>query len=89
MNVDPKIQFQRECDAKFWRGVREYRGGDATLPFVGDLIDEYCQEQLDSVNYLMDELRNGRISVQEFDYAFGHHFELWWWAKGRADRGVA
>lgn len=83
MNIDPRLQFQQECVHKYLRGLWEYRNGDANAPFVGDLWDEYCQEQLDSVNYLFDKLQQDKISREEYEYAFGHHFELWWWAKER------
>lgn len=83
MNLDPKIQFQRECQQKYLRGLWEHREGDASRPFNGDLSEEYCQEQLDSVNYLFEKLQTGVISQAEFDYAFETHFELWWWARSR------
>lgn len=83
MNVDPRLQFQHLCAQKYLRGIWEYRDGDASRPFVGDLWQEYSEEQLDSVNYLFDKFQEGKISREEYEYAFSHHFELWWWAQGR------
>lgn len=81
MNGDPMLIFHRECEEKYARGVVEHRGGDRTRPFVGDVFDEYCQEQLDSVNYLYDALLRGAISQEVFEYGFQRHFEMWWWGK--------
>lgn len=83
MNIDPKEAFHRACIQKYHRGIMEHRGGDHSLPFSGELFQEYRDEQLDSVNYLFDMLSQGKISEAEYDYAFNLHFSAWWWARER------
>lgn len=86
MNEDWMIRFYRECDAKHRRGVQEHRGGDDTLPYNGDRRVEYCEEQLDSANYLTGLAEDGTIGQAEYQQGWMRHFEAWWWMKQVMER---
>lgn len=81
--ADAEEIFHKERWRKHVRGIQEHRGGDFNAPFNGDRVEEYCAEQLDSVNYLEQDLRDGKISQAEFDYQAKRHFEGWWWRRQR------
>lgn len=83
MNEDALELFHKERWQKHVRGVHEHRNGDFSAPFQGDRVIEYCSEQLDSVNYLEQDLNDGKISQAEFDYASQRHFEVWNWRRQR------
>lgn len=68
---------------KHVKGVIEHRNGDFNAPYTANQPKDYCDEQLDSVNYLEDDLNRGRISQAEFDYASQRHFEMWNWRRNR------
>lgn len=70
--------FEHLCREKYVKGILAYRGGDASLPFNGDLKSEYSEEQIDSVNYLRDMLFEGEITEEVFKYLYKLHFEAWW-----------
>ena len=65
--------------AKEKRGCLEHRGGDANLPFNGNLFSEYEDEQLDSFNYLVRLHGEKTISDEEFKKAFEMHLDCWFW----------
>ena len=82
MNLqDPMSSFIQECRAKDAKGCIEHRNGDTSAPFVGDLCDEYEQEQTDSANYLLRMLDRGDISYAEYSLGLQRHMEAWWWSK--------
>jgi hypothetical protein len=83
MNEDAMELFHKERWKKHVKGVNEYRGGNVHAPFEGDLMIEYLDEQLDSVNYLEEMYNKGQISFAEFEYASSKHFELWNWRRTR------
>lgn len=83
LNQDWLERFQEEAQAKHKRGVDEYRHGDESIPFDGDLLVEYCAEQLDSVNYLFQMMLDGKIPAPVYEEAFRMHFQLWWMVQER------
>lgn len=46
------------------RGIDTYRGGDASLPFVGDAAAEAFEEALDLVIYAEEMLRQGEARAE-------------------------
>lgn len=83
MNEDALELFHTERWHKHVRGVQEHRGGNFNAPSTAIQPKDYCDEQLDSVNYLEDDLKEGKISQAEFDYAAQRHFEMWNWRRNR------
>lgn len=84
--TDPMLQFADACDRKHAAGVAKYRGGDFSKPFNNadeDAVTRYCNEQTDSANYLLQDLNEGLISQEEYEYGFRRHFEMWWWRRER------
>jgi hypothetical protein len=79
VNEDWMERFYREAHTKHLRGVLEHRGGDETKPYHGDRRLEYCEEQLDSANYLWGMQLDGTISQAEYEEGLRRHFESWWW----------
>jgi hypothetical protein len=76
---DPKTAFIEAAATKEQHGVLEHRGGDASLPFSGNIYDEYEDEQLDSFNYLVRMHTTKIISDEEFKKAFELHLDCWFW----------
>ena len=76
---DPRAAFIEAAERKEKSGVLEHRGGDATLPFHGNLFDEYEDEQLDSFNYLVRMHATKVIGDEEFKKAFEMHLDCWLW----------
>lgn len=54
-------QFHQEADARWKRGVSEIRGGDESLPFVGDPVECAMEEALDLRNYAKQGERDGSM----------------------------
>lgn len=79
MNEDWMIRFQNAAETKHRKGVWEHRGGDESLPYKGDRRVEYCEEQLDSANYLYGLMIDGTIGATEFEEGWMRHFQQWWW----------
>lgn len=76
---DPMQAFKEAAEAKERRGVLEHRGGDASLPFNGNLFDEYEDEQLDSFNFLVRLHTDGTIADDEFRHGAEQHMNSWFW----------
>lgn len=83
MNEDALEQFHHDRRKKFIHGVNEHRGGNINAPFRGDRRQEYLEEQLDSVNFLEEDLADGIISLEEFRFAAERHFDCWNWRRQR------
>lgn len=82
MNLqDPEFAFKEAARAKDRKGTLEHRGGDFNAPFVGNLFDEYEQEQLDSYNYLTRMFNAGGLGEEEYRRAVFMHLDLWLWIR--------
>lgn len=77
--LDPFVAFQEAAAQKEQRGIVEHRNGDSSRPFSGDVLEEYADEQLDSVNYLTKMLTDRIISNEEFRLAASRHLDCWSW----------
>lgn len=67
-------EFQKRASERFTKGVNEYRGGDESLPFDGDPLEEACEETLDLFVYAKEAVDQELLSDTEADllncYAF-------------------
>ena len=54
--------FEARCRARHAAGLRHYRGGDPSEPFVGDPLAEALDELADCRNYVTEALEAGQLS---------------------------
>lgn len=78
---DPIFVFREEAERKFWQGVDEHRGGDATRPFNGDLLSEFENECLDQYNYAVELTAEGVFTNEVLREVEKHAFNLWFLAR--------
>jgi len=57
------LEFQTALGVRWAQGTRRYRGGDASLPFVGDSLAEGYEELLDFVLYVRQAQRQGLLQA--------------------------
>ena len=86
---DPFDAFQEAATAKHRAGVAEYRYGDYSAPFQGDLRAEFEEEMLDGFNYLREMLLTGIIRDDEFRYAANSLAEFWVWMRTNVRKRTA
>jgi hypothetical protein len=55
------MAFDRLCRDRRRAGIVEYRGGDASAPFVGDPIAEALEEAADFVIYVQEAALQGKL----------------------------
>lgn len=58
-------RFRLAAWHRWEQGIRCYRGGDASAPFVGDAILEAQDEALDLALYVAEAARSGALSPGE------------------------
>jgi hypothetical protein len=61
--VSDRIRFERLCRHRRDAGIKEYRGGDPTAPFVGNAVQELEEELADAVIYTAEAALQGRITT--------------------------
>ena len=86
---DPFAAFEEAAIAKHQAGVAEYRNGDHSMPFQGDLRTEFEEERLDGFNYLREMLLTGIIRDDEFRYAAESLAEFWVWMRTNVRKRTA
>ena len=84
-------EFTEICEARMLAGVKEYRQGDASMPFDGDPIECAIEETADLRNYAIHALRAQRLSAYEAGELVKHardSFAILEHARQKPDHGV-
>lgn len=81
--------FTRLSELRMQAGLQEYRGGDASLPFLGDPVQCGMEEALDMRNYALHALQRDELTAYEAGEVIDHArqaFRILWLSNRHRNR---